>query len=208
MANVPLEVKMRQTRKEGEQKTKLTKPARAAKEGRVYHCGSRRTSLFLSAEMESEPFAKRTPKNIPSIHWCRHIGTCVTVTGLRKYYAFERIVPNYVCYWKPSLRVAPVSDRFSPSPRFICLSQALWLCSYHTLIRYSSSPFHLSLTRVRKQYRGSVNYLAVKTWLRGSSSPLTQRRQTGEKKTFPTRWIRNSSSPVVSGSQGHSRCGY
>lgn len=51
MANVLLEVKMRQTTKDGEGgvKTKVTNPFESLKNG-VYHYGSRHTSLFPSVE--------------------------------------------------------------------------------------------------------------------------------------------------------------
>lgn len=129
---------------------KTDKPAKAAKERSLPLWKLSHLTLLLRGT-ESEPFAKRTPKNISGIHWCRQIGTCVTVTGLRKYYALERIVPNYVCYWKLSLGVVPVSNRFS-----IYLSQALRHRTHHTLIPYSYL-FHLLLIRLRKQYCWSVN---------------------------------------------------
>lgn len=49
MANVQLEVKMRQTTNDGELKTKLTNRFKPLKKA-VYHYGSRHTSLFFSVE--------------------------------------------------------------------------------------------------------------------------------------------------------------
>lgn len=49
MANVLLEVKMRQTKKDEELKTKLTNPLKPLKK-RAYHYRSCHTSLFFSVE--------------------------------------------------------------------------------------------------------------------------------------------------------------
>lgn len=143
---------------------------------------------------------KRTPKNISGNHWCRQIGTCVAVTGLWKYDASERIVPNYVCYWKLSLRVAPASNRFSVSARFICSSQGLWHCWSRTLTRYSYS----SLTHAYEETAPLIKSLVCsQTLLRGSSSPSTQ---TNWERPFLTVWLRaRRLSAAANSSQGQSR---